>query len=154
MDFPAALPDSTRAVRGALAGAIENMRGGGQGLTTGAEGMGLAGVELFAETYPEWPRRFGEKLDAAMHGLRVFIVKAGTGGALFRGLHARFARDAGSLLDDSPLHDVAAVYDDLAAEWVALADADGHAAGLPHVERIASLEAAGVEAMERALADG
>jgi hypothetical protein len=154
MDFPAALPDSTRAVRGALAGAIENMRGGGAGLKTGAEGMGLAGVELFAETYPEWPRRFGEKLDAAMHGLRVFIVKAGTGGALFRGLHARFARDAGSLLDDSPLHDVAAVYDDLAAEWVALADADGHAAGLPHVERIASLEAAGVEAMERALADG
>ncbi len=154
MDFPAALPDPTRAVRGALAGAIENMRGGGAGLKTGAEGMGLAGVELFAETYPEWPRRFGEKLDAAMHGLRVFIVKAGTGGALFRGLHARFARDAGSLLDDSPLHDVAAVYDDLAAEWVALADADGHAAGLPHVERIASLEAAGVEAMERALADG
>ncbi len=154
MDFPAALPDSTRAVRGALAGAIENMRGGGAGLKTGAEGMGLAGVELFAETYPEWPRRFGEKLDAAMHGLRVFIVKAGTGGALFRGLHARFARDAGSLLDDSPLQDVAAVYDDLAAEWVALADADGHAAGLPHVERIASLAAAGVEAMERALADG
>jgi len=154
MDFPAGLPDSSEAVRGALAGAIENMRGGGQGLKTGAEGMGLAGVELFAETYPEWPRRFGEKLDAAMRGLRVFIVKAGTGGALFRGLHARFARDAGSLLDDSPLQDVAAVYDDLAAEWVALADADGHAAGLPHVERIASLEAAGVEAMERALADG
>ena len=46
------------------------------------------------------------------------------------------------------------MYDELAAEWVALADADGHAAGLPHVERIASLEAAGVEAMERALADG
>ena len=154
MDFPAALPDPAEAVRGALAGAIENMRGGGQGLTAGAEGMGLAGVEVFAETYRGWPQRFGEKLDAAMHGLRVFIVKAGTGGALFRGLHARFAHDAGSLLDDSRLKDVAAVYDDLAAEWVALAGADGHAAGLPHVERIASLEAAGVEAMERALADG
>ena len=153
MDFPAALPDPAEAVRGALAGAIENMRGGGEGLTTAAEGMGLSGVEVFAETYREWPQRFGEKLDSAMRGLRVFIVKAGTGGALFRGLHARFARDAGSLLDDSPLQDVAAVYDDLAAEWVALADADGHAAGLPHVERIASLEAAGVEAMERALAD-
>jgi hypothetical protein len=154
MDFPAALPDPARAVRGALAGAIENMRGGGEGLTTGAEGMGLAGVEAFAATYPEWPRRFGEKLDAAMRGLRVFIVKAGTGGALFRSLHARFAHDAGSLLDDAPLKQVAAVYDELAAEWVALADAGGHAAGLPHAERIAALEAAGVEAMERALADG
>jgi hypothetical protein len=154
MDFPAALPDPARAVRGALAGAVENMRGGGVGLTTGAEGMGLAGVEAFAENYPQWPERFGEKLDAALRGLRVFIVKAGTGGALFRGLHARFAQDAGALLDDSRLKDVAAVYEDLAAEWVALADADGHAAGLSHVERIASLEAAGVEAMERALADG
>jgi Butirosin biosynthesis protein H, N-terminal/Domain of unknown function (DUF4872) len=154
MDFPAALPDPAQAVRGALAGAIENMRGGGEGLTTAAEGMGLSGVEVFAETYGEWPQRFGEKLDSAMRGLRVFIVKAGTGGALFRGLHARFAHDAGSLLDDSLLKDVASVYDDLAAEWVALANADGHAAGLPHVERIASLEAAGVEAMERALADG
>ena len=154
MDFPAALPDPAQAVRGALAGAIENMRGGGEGLTTAGEGMGLSGVEVFAETYREWPQRFGEKLDSAMRGLRVFIVKAGTGGALFRGLHARFAHDAGSLLNDPPLQDVAFVYDDLAAEWVALADADGHAAGLPHVERIASLEAAGVEAMERALADG
>ena len=154
MDFPAALPDPARAVRGALAGAVENMRGGGEGLTTRAEGMGLGGVEVFAETYPEWPERFGDKLDAALRGLRVFIVKAGTGGALFRGLHARFAHDAGALLDDSRLKDVAALYDDLASEWVALADADGHAAGLPHVERITSLEAAGVEAMERALADG
>ena len=154
MDFPAALPDPAQAVRGALAGAIENMRGGGEGLTTAGEGMGLSGVDVFAETYREWPQRFGEKLDSAMRGLRVFIVKAGTGGALFRGLHATFLHDAGSLLDGPELERAGALYDDLAAEWVALANADGHAAGLPYVERIASLEAAGVEAMERALADG
>jgi Butirosin biosynthesis protein H, N-terminal/Domain of unknown function (DUF4872) len=154
MDFPDALPDARAAVAGALRGAIANMRGGGVGLTTGAEGMGLAGVTAFAQAYPEWPERFEDRLDAAMRGLRVFIVKAGTGGALFRGLHAGFGHDAGSLLDDPALKDVGALYDELAAEWVALANPDDHAAGLPHVERIASLEADGVEAMERALADG
>jgi Butirosin biosynthesis protein H, N-terminal/Domain of unknown function (DUF4872) len=154
MDFPAALPDAREAVKGALRGALENMRGGGEGLTTGAEGMGLAGVEAFAQAYPEWPGRFGDHLDAALRGLRVFIVKAGTGGALFRGLHATFLHDAGSLLADAKLEAAGAVYDELAGEWVALAEADGHAGGLPSVERIASLEAAGVEAMERALADG
>jgi hypothetical protein len=154
MDFPDALPDPERAVRGALAGAVANMHGGGVGLTTGAEGMGLDGVEAFARAYPAWPDRFGDSLDAALRGLRVFIVKAGTGGALFRGLHAGFGHDAGSLLDDPALRAVGTLYDELAAEWVALANIEDHAAGLPHVERIASLEAAGVEAMERALADG
>jgi hypothetical protein len=154
MDFPAALPDPERAVRAALTGSIANMRGGGEGLTTGAEGMGLAGVEAFAQAYPEWPERFGEQLDAALRGLRVFIVKAGTGGALFRGLHAGFGHDAGSLLDDPALSAVGSLYNELAAEWVALAQVEDHGPGLPHVERIASLEAEGIEAMERALADG
>jgi hypothetical protein len=154
MEFPDALPDRERAVRGALAGAVTNMHGGGEGLTTGAEGMGLEGVEAFARAYPGWPDRFADNLEAARRGLRVFIVKAGTGGALFRGLHATFLHDAGSLLADPGLAGAGALYDELAAEWVALANAADHAAGLPHVERIASLEAAGVEAVERALADG
>jgi hypothetical protein len=160
MDFPATLPDAATAVRGALAGAVQNMRGGGEGLTTGADGMGLKGVEAFAEGYPEWPERFGEKLEAALRGLRVFIVKAGTGGALFRGLHAGFGHDAGALLEEPALRAVGSLYDELAGEWVALAEAasaDGepaarHAAGIARVERIAELEDAGVEAMERALA--
>ena len=152
MDFPAALPDPAAAVRGALAGAVENMRGGGDGLTTSADGMGLPGVDAFAAAYPQWPERFGERLDAARRGLRVFIVKAGTGGALFRSLHAGFLHDSAELLGDGGLAAAAAVYDELSAEWVALAESGDHAAGLPHVERIAVLEHAGVEAMERALA--
>ena len=160
MDFPERLPDPAEAVRGALSGAIQNMRGGGDGLTTGAEGMGIEGARAFAEAYPRWPERFD--LEAALRGLRVFIVKAGTGGALFRGLHATFGHDAGSLLDDPSLTAVGALYQELASEWVQLAEAvsaDGeagerHASGLESVERIAALEVQGVEAMERALAHG
>jgi hypothetical protein len=154
MDFPEALPDARAAVTGALSGAVANMRGGGEGLTTGAEGLGLDGVQAFARAYPEWPDRFKDNLEAAQRGLRIFIVKAGTGGALFRGLHAGFCHDAGSLLDDSKIHRAGAIYNELSAEWVALANAPDHAAGRPHVERIASLETEGVEAMERALANG
>ncbi len=152
MEFPQRLPEPREAVSDALKGAIANMRGGGAGLNASADGMGLAGVAAFAAAYPEWPARFGERLEAALRGLRIFIVKAGTGGALFRGLHARFAHDAGALLGDPALTEVGAVYDELAAEWVALAEVADHAGGLAHMERIASLERDGVSAMERALA--
>jgi hypothetical protein len=85
------------------------------------------------------------------------VVKAGTGGALFRSLHAGFLHDAGDLLDDPGLVEAGRVYDELAAAWVAAAEAAGadeapgraHAAAAPHVARTAELEAAGVAAMER-----
>lgn len=153
MDFPAELPDPATAVDRALAGAVENMRGGGDGLTARAEGMGLAGVDAFAAAYPEWPERFGERLDAALRGLRVFIVKAGTGGALFRSLHAQFLHDAHALLGRPELAAAAATYDELSREWVALAQAPDHAAGLAQVQRVQELEHAGLQAMRRAAAD-
>lgn len=154
MRFPERLPEPELAVRGALEGALQNMRGGGAKLTASVDGMGLEGVEAFAAAYAGWPERFGERLDGAMRGLRIFIVKAGTGGALFRGLHADFLHDAGSLLGDERLDAAGTVYDELAATWVELANVESHAEGAPHVERIARLERQGVEAMERALADG
>ena len=49
---------------------------------------GLEGVDRFAAAYATWPERFGDGLDAALTRAAVFIVKAGTGGAMFRSLHA------------------------------------------------------------------
>src|SRR6185312_2912731 len=98
MSFPERLPAAETAVRGALRGALQNMRGGGAGLAAGPDGMGLDGVAAFAEAYGRWPERYAERLDGAMRGLRIFIVKAGTGGALFRGLHAVFLHDASRLV--------------------------------------------------------
>ena len=116
-------------------------------------------MAAFAGSYPDWPERFADSLDAALRGLRVFIVKAGTGGAMFRSLQAEFLEDATALLDDPRLAEAAGTYGSLASAWVALADAAGsseepiqaHASGLEHVEAIARLEAEGVAAMERAL---
>lgn len=157
MEFPSKLPASETAIEAAIRLAVENMRGGGDGLAGGTV-MGLAAVGVFAESYPRWPQVFGERLPAALRGLRAFIVKAGTGGALFRSLHAEFLHDSAALLGRPDLERAALLYDDLAAAWVELADATAgaderaHAAGFELVDRIADLEAAGLEAM--AGADG
>jgi hypothetical protein len=97
----------------------------------------------------------GPALEEALGALRVLIVKAGTGGALFRSLHAEFLHDMGDLLDDRRLTEMGATYDELAGLWVDLATAAGdrrHQDGVPIVEAIARLEREGVEAMERWLA--
>jgi hypothetical protein len=148
MRFPDELPGMEVAVDRALRAAVANMRDAGDALATIGSGSGLDHIERFAASYPSWPATFGERLPVALRGLWVFIVKAGTGGAMFRSLQAGFLREAG-------MSAAAGVYEELAGEWLALAEAaraENHAAGAPHVEAIARLERAGVEAMDAATA--
>jgi hypothetical protein len=157
MDFPARLPHPKETVRRAIVAAVANMHTGGESLEAPSDALGLAGAATLAAGFAGWPDRFGDRLPAALRGLHVFVVKAGTGGALFRSLHARFLQDAAELLDDAGLRAAGAIYDELAGAWVAAAEAAGaddtperaHAAAAPHVARAAELEAAGVAAMER-----
>jgi butirosin biosynthesis protein H-like/uncharacterized protein DUF4872 len=163
MDFPVALPPARATIAAAIAKAVANMREGGLGLRGAEVPSGLDGVGALSASYPVWSDRFSEKLPNALRGLRTFIVKAGTGGALFRSLHAEFLADSAALLDEPLLGEAADVYAELSATWVALADASqsddpvaAHAAGLEPLARIEPLEQAGVAAMERwlAVADG
>jgi hypothetical protein len=164
MRFPLKLPEPRLAIERAIAQAVANMTRATEGLT-GSEGAGLGHVAHFANSYERWPDTFDDRLGAALGGLWVFIVKAGTGGAMFRSLQAGFLREAAPLLDNDPdVARAADVYATLAAEWVALAEAaagarDGdphaaHAAGLPHVASIARLEAEGVNAMATCVGAG
>jgi hypothetical protein len=153
--WPERLRDPHEAVVAALDRAIANMRGEIEPLSGLEGGSGLAGVDGFAASYAAWPERFGDQLDAALSGLRVFIVKAGTGGAMFRSLHAEFLHDMAELLGDARLREAAGVYDDLVAAWVELAgcaERRDHDAGRALVTRIAELEHAGVAAMDAARA--
>jgi hypothetical protein len=155
MRFPQDLPEPRTAVERALRQAVANMREDGEALATIGAGSGLDHIERFAASYGGWPDTFGDRLPVALRGLWVFIVKAGTGGAMFRSLQAGFLRESASLLDDTGVGAAADVYEELAGEWLALAGAaraDDHAAGAAHVEAIARLEHAGVAAMEAALA--
>jgi hypothetical protein len=161
MRFPDALPDPRVAVEAAVRSSLANMTENAEGLTGLGQGCGLDHVARLAESYASWPERYGERLPAAMRGLWVFIVKAGTGGAMFRSLQAGFLRESADLLGDRPLAHAADVYEELSAEWVSLAGAAAgaredapaaHEAGRPHMEAVARLEREGAEAMTSAAA--
>jgi hypothetical protein len=162
MRFPERLPEARVAIERAVKRSATNMTESAEGLAGLEPGCGLDHVERLAASYPEWPERYGQaRLGKALGGLWVFIVKAGTGGAMFRSLQAGFLRESAELLDDSGLAAAASVYEELAGEWVALADAaaaarDGdapaaHEAGKPHIEAITRLEREGAEAMAQAV---
>ena len=164
MRFPDALPEPRVAIERAIAQSVSNMTRAAEGLGGTDPGAGLGHVARLATSYERWPDTFGDKLGAALGGLWVFIVKAGTGGAMFRSLQAGFLRESAALLDDPDIGRAADVYEELAAEWVALAEAaaaarDGdphaaHTAGLAHIAAIARLEAEGVNAMATCVGAG
>ncbi|MCW3015503.1 MAG: hypothetical protein JWO02_2595 [Solirubrobacterales bacterium] len=156
-DWPAILRDPREATRAAIARAVRNMTEGGEALANLTGANGLDGVAAFAADYPTWPDAFGEALDDALKGLWVFVVKAGTGGAMFRSLHATFLHELAGLLEDERLERIGSLYDELTAAWIALSVTAGerdHAGGLVHVETVARLEVAGVDAMREWLAAG
>jgi hypothetical protein len=159
MRFPDELPDARVAIERAVRSSVSNMTETAEGLAGLDPGCGLDHVAALAASYPAWPERYGDRLGRALGGLWVFIVKAGTGGAMFRSLQAGFLRESAALLDDAALARAAGVYEELATEWVALAGAAAggredapaaHAQGLPHIEAIARLERDGAEAMAAA----
>lgn len=151
-DWPAELPPPDVAAARGIRRAIENMRTEPESVGRLPGAMGLAAIDAFTDGYPEWPVRFGDRLGDALRVLRVLIVKAGTGGAMFRTLHAEFLRDFAGLLADDRFAAAADLYDELASAWVALAAsaADGdHERGIEHARIIAALEHDGVAAMAR-----
>jgi hypothetical protein len=156
--WPERLRDLGDAARDGVAVTVRTMRGqvDGDNTLAGLPGQtGLAGIDALADAYPRWPETFGDDLDAALSGLRVFIAKAGTGGAMFRSLQAQFLRETADALDDARLAAAAGAYDELTATWEALADAAAqrdHDRGIPLVREVAALERRGVEHLERWLA--
>lgn len=151
-DWPERLRDPAEAARAAIERAVGNMRDGGDAVAGLPGAFGLEGVERFAVAYPAWPETLGELLPSALKGLRVFIVKAGTGGAMFRSLHAEFLHDTAELLDDSDLRELAGIYQELATSWVNLAakaELEDHAGGTVLVSDIREAEHLGVSLMEK-----
>lgn len=149
-EWPERLRPPADATRDALRRAVQNMQGTPEALAGLQGANGLRGVESFVGAYPVWPEVFGDELPRALKGLSVFIVKAGTGGAMFRSLHAAFLHDMAELLDDDDLRAIGTTYDELATAWRSLANRardEDHAGGLEHVEQIGVLEQRGVSLM-------
>jgi hypothetical protein len=164
--WPPQLPELRQAAAEAFAASAALMRTGGSGLVpttslpaTAVAGSGLSGVGMFAEDLARWPEVFSdEEHEAALRALPAFIEKAGTGGGLFRRLLAQGCGDVASRTGLDVVADAADVLAQCAAAWTALAEA---ARGEGPVEargercaqaaaRLPMLEAAGVEALDRA----
>jgi len=119
---------------------------------------GLAAADALAAAWPGLPASVGGGLGATLTALRRRIREGGTGGTLYRSLHARFLHDAAALLGSSQLGHAALVCDDLADSWrtlaAALEDEDvarAHRVGGAWVGRICALEHQHVAALEEHL---
>ena len=151
-DWPVRLGAPTDAIVRAVDGSVANMRDGGARLGGLDAPAGLTGIAQFAADYAAWPETFGDALTETLATLSIFIVKAGTGGALFRSLYAEFLTDAADLLDDRRLAIAAGAAEDLAEAWRELARrarVGDHEAGLPALETIVAGEHRLVSALEQ-----
>ncbi|WP_320669187.1 BtrH N-terminal domain-containing protein [Patulibacter defluvii] len=149
--WPTALPPLGPAVRAAAAIAVANMRGAGPPLAGLPGRTGLEGIAALADDYGRWPQRFGDQLPEALRALWAFIVKAGTGGAMFRSLQAGFLEQAGEQLTDPTVAAASRRYRQLAEAWAALAvaaEADDHAAGVDPLAAVARLEVEALDGLE------
>lgn len=159
MRWPQDLPPAAQVVKQAIGRAVDNMVESEQPTAAGVGASGLSGLSSFVEGYQAWPERFGADLEAVLRALAVFVVKAGTGGAMFRTLHADFLHDAARWLADERLEAIAKTYDELSETWRRLAAAVqndspalAHAAGTDHVMAVDALERQGVREMQAWLA--
>ncbi|EHN09752.1 hypothetical protein PAI11_33940 [Patulibacter medicamentivorans] len=150
--WPTELPPLRDAFRRATTTVLTNMRGIDESVGGLGGHTGLRGVDQLSTSFARWPATFGDGLPAVLDVLRVLIVKAGTGGAMFRSLQAGFLEETAVMLDDAKVADTAVVFRRLSDAWERLAaDAAAHdhpeaAATLQDVHR---LEHDAIAALER-----
>lgn len=150
--WPAELLPLRDALRRATTTALRNMRGTDASVGDLDGHTGLEGVDRLADAFPRWPAMFGDGLPAVLDVLRVLIVKAGTGGAMFRSLQAGFLEEAAALLDDAEIADTATRVRRLSDAWERLAveaAAHDHPAADAVLQEIRRLEHDAVAALER-----
>ncbi|MDX6690031.1 MAG: hypothetical protein QOG15_1488 [Solirubrobacteraceae bacterium] len=149
----AGLADPRDAVTAALRRTVRTMRGDARPAFPNVH-SGLAGADAIADTWPLLPGLAGDRLGETLAAIRFRIRDAGTRGALYRSLQARFLHDAAALLGSDRLGRAALICDDLADTWRAIASATegedaelAHRVAAPWVRRARSLEHAHVEVL-------
>ncbi|MEA2189043.1 MAG: hypothetical protein QOK16_4054 [Solirubrobacteraceae bacterium] len=151
---PSRLGDPRKAIAAGLTRTVRSMRDPSV-CEHPNERAGLAAIDAIDATWPQLPEMTGSALGQTLAALRFRIRDGGTGGALYRSLHARFLHDAAALLGSPQLGQAALHCDDLADAWRALADALhdddpylAHRAAEPCVHRVRRLEHRHLEALE------
>ncbi len=145
VDAPASPRPLAEAAPDALRRQAAEMLGDASGRT------GVPALERFAGDLPEWPARARDDRDRARcfrFAYQVIEVR-GTGGSLFRRLHARFLREVEGAVPAVARLGLAARMEGLAGDWTRLAEAL-RALG----EEAATAVPSRVVAQARGLADG
>lgn len=84
--------------------------------------IGLAGMQKWADVVLKWPLQFkGLDLFGCLFNTFVFIEVSGTGGSAFRTMYARFLREAGSILSEPILNEVAEIFNESGELWSKIA---------------------------------
>lgn len=164
--FPDRLPDLLPVARDAARASVRSMRERTGDLfdpaasaSEAVTGSGLDGVQTFAQEVAGWSHTLSpDSRRAAVAALAVFIDKAGTGGALFRGLQTEFCGQVARLTDDPAFAAAADAYRGCADAWTRLAQAcrdrpDDHALIAEQAARLPDLERWATDALARAGAD-
>lgn len=94
---------------------------------------GVSAIERFAAELPDWPGRARDEADRAWCFRFAYqvIERRGTGGGLFRALHAAFLREAEGLVPSLSGLGLAARMEGLAAGWTRLAAGLRELGGVP-----------------------
>ena len=155
---PHRLADPRAAIGAALRRTARSLRGGTREAPESGVLTGLEAIDVLAARWDELPGLAGPRLAQTLRALHFAVRGAGTGGALFRSLQARFEHDAAALLKTPELSRAALVCDDLADAWRGLASATrgadaaaGHRVAGAWVQRVRSLEHHHAEALEACL---
>lgn len=87
------------------------------------QNFGLEGMKKWAGMVLKWPKQFrGLNFIGCLMNTFIFIEIGGTGGSAFRPMFARYLREAHSMIDTTPLLEIADIFEKAGSLWSQIAE--------------------------------
>ena len=117
-EFPDKLTQIDTAIKSAITKTAKSM------LYPPIKNLGVKGINYFANEIVKWPKLFPPEnaLFRQLYEVNyVMMEENGTGGGLFRYLYSRFLKEAGEILNNKKLADLAQRYHQIGQKWTTIA---------------------------------
>jgi hypothetical protein len=115
-EFPSELIPIERAIKDAIKITANSM------LNPPINNLGVRGIRHFANQVINWPEEFPpEKFSLGYELTYVYIEEDGTGGGCLRYLYSRFLDEAGKVLKNRQLKNLASEYREIGGKWTKIA---------------------------------
>jgi hypothetical protein len=107
VEHPPKMDNLEKGIREGIKDCCSNM------LNPPIKNIGLSGMEKWADTVPKWIKQFkGMNLLGCLFNTFLYIEIGGTGGGGFRAMYANFLREAGTILNNPALGEIATDFDE------------------------------------------